>query len=111
MKSYRYAGMSYANPHAATQVANGLSTTTYAYDNNGNLTSAGNGTATTTYTLRLRQPSDRTLLPRCNNFIRIRRLRRARVSNRSDNIDQHVPIQILLRRIDDEIVNQLGDID
>ena len=27
-----------------------LVTTTYAYDNNGNLTSAGNGTATTTYT-------------------------------------------------------------
>src|SRR5882762_4252381 len=49
MKSYRYAGMSYANPHAATQIANGLSTTSYAYDNNGNLTSAGNGTATTTY--------------------------------------------------------------
>src|SRR6266853_1756561 len=40
----------YANPDAVTQIANGLSTTTYAYDNNGNLTSAGTGTATTTYT-------------------------------------------------------------
>jgi YD repeat-containing protein len=40
---------SYANPHALTQLSNGLSTTSYAYDNNGNLTSAGNGTATTTY--------------------------------------------------------------
>jgi RHS repeat-associated protein len=39
----------YANPHAATQIANGVSTTTYAYDNNGNLTSAGTGTATTSY--------------------------------------------------------------
>src|SRR6266540_6514691 len=48
--SYPYAGTGYANPHAVTQIANGLSTTTYAYDNNGNLTSAGNGTATTTYT-------------------------------------------------------------
>ena len=47
--SYTYTGTAYANPHAATQIANGLSTTTYAYDNNGNLTSAGNGTATTTY--------------------------------------------------------------
>src|SRR6516164_449782 len=42
--------MSYANPDAVTQIANGLSTTTYAYDNNGNLVSSGNGTATTTYT-------------------------------------------------------------
>src|SRR5882672_9406741 len=50
MRSYQYSGESYANPHAPTQIANGLSTTTYAYDNNGNLTSAGNGTATTTYT-------------------------------------------------------------
>ena len=50
MSSYQYGGMSYANPHAATQIGNGLSTTSYAYDNNGNLTSAGNGTATTTYT-------------------------------------------------------------
>jgi len=39
----------YANPDAVTQIANGLSTTSYAYDNDGNLTSSGNGTATTTY--------------------------------------------------------------
>jgi RHS repeat-associated protein len=45
-----YAGTRYANPHSVTQIGNGLSTTTYAYDNNGNLASAGNGTATTTYT-------------------------------------------------------------
>jgi RHS repeat-associated protein len=45
-----YAGTGYANPHAVSQIGNGLSTTTYAYDNNGNLTSAGTGTATTTYT-------------------------------------------------------------
>src|SRR5258708_21909996 len=48
--TYTYAGMGYANPDAVTQIANGLSTTTYAYDNNGNLISSGNGTATTTYT-------------------------------------------------------------
>jgi hypothetical protein len=48
--TYAYAGMGYANPDAVTQIANGLSTTTYAYDNNGNLISSGNGTATTTYT-------------------------------------------------------------
>jgi YD repeat-containing protein len=40
----------YANPDAVTQIGNGLSTTSYAYDNNGNLTSSGNGTATTSYT-------------------------------------------------------------
>src|SRR5262245_61755755 len=48
--SYSYAGMGYANPHAVTSIGDGLSTTTYSYDNNGNLISAGNGTATTTYT-------------------------------------------------------------
>jgi hypothetical protein len=32
-----------ANPHAVTQVANGVSSTTYSYNNNGNLISAGNG--------------------------------------------------------------------
>jgi RHS repeat-associated protein len=48
--SYSYTGTGYANPDAVTQIANGLSTTTYAYDNNGNLISSGNGTATTTYT-------------------------------------------------------------
>jgi RHS repeat-associated protein len=48
--SYSYARMSYANPHAVTQVGNGTATTTYAHDNNANLTSSGNGTATTTYT-------------------------------------------------------------
>src|SRR5215475_14497467 len=44
-----YAGTGYANPHAVTSIGDGLSTTTYSYDNNGNLASAGKGTATTTY--------------------------------------------------------------
>jgi YD repeat-containing protein len=47
--TYTYAGTGYANPHAVTSIGNGLSTTSYAYDNDGNLISAGNGTATTTY--------------------------------------------------------------
>jgi RHS repeat-associated protein len=46
---YSYGGTAYANPQASTQIGNGTATTTYAYDNNGNLTSAGNGTATTSY--------------------------------------------------------------
>jgi YD repeat-containing protein len=50
MRTYPYAGTAYANPHASTQIGNGTATTTYAYDNNGNLTSAGTGSATTTYT-------------------------------------------------------------
>src|SRR3989344_1739170 len=49
--TYTYAGTNFANPHAVTQIANGTATTTFAYDNNGNLiqkiTSSG-GTATTT---------------------------------------------------------------
>jgi hypothetical protein len=32
----------YANPDAVTQIAVGLSTTTYAYHNNGNLIPSGN---------------------------------------------------------------------
>src|SRR6266853_6186267 len=47
---YTNVSTAYANPDAVTQIANGLSTTTYSYDNNGNLISSGNGTATTTYT-------------------------------------------------------------
>jgi YD repeat-containing protein len=47
--TYTHAGTGYANPHAVTSIGNGLSTTSYAYDNDGNLISAGNGTATATY--------------------------------------------------------------
>jgi hypothetical protein len=35
--TYTYAGMGFANPDAVTQIANGLSSTTYAYDDNVNL--------------------------------------------------------------------------
>ena len=46
--SYSYAGMGYADPDAVTQIANGLSTTTYSYDQNGNLTQkTTDGVATT----------------------------------------------------------------
>jgi len=68
-RTYTYAGTGYANPHAIIQIANGLSTTTCTYDNNGNVIQVGtttfysydyqnrltqsdiwNGTATTTTT-------------------------------------------------------------
>jgi RHS repeat-associated protein len=41
--------MAYANPHAVTQIANGLSTTTFAYDNNGNVVQKTLDGTTTTY--------------------------------------------------------------
>jgi len=47
--SYSYAGTSYANPHAVTQLANGLSTTTCSYDQNGNLSQKTTDSVTTTY--------------------------------------------------------------
>jgi RHS repeat-associated protein len=47
--SYSYAGTGYANPHAVTQIANGVSTTTYSYDNNGNVTQKTTDGVTTTY--------------------------------------------------------------
>jgi len=47
--SYSYAGVAYANPDAVTQIANGLSTTTFVYDNNGNVTQKTTDGTTTTY--------------------------------------------------------------
>jgi hypothetical protein len=41
--------MGYANPDAVTQIANGLSTTTFTYDNNGNVTQKTTDGTTTTY--------------------------------------------------------------
>jgi RHS repeat-associated protein len=46
---YSYAGTGYANPDAVTQIANGLSTTTFTYDNNGNVTQKTVDGTTTTY--------------------------------------------------------------
>ena len=46
---YPYRGMAYANPDAVTQIANGLSTTTFQYDNNGNVTQKTTDGTTTTY--------------------------------------------------------------
>jgi len=47
-RTYLYSGMGYANPHAVTQIATGLSTSTFTYDNNGNLIQKTvNGTSTT----------------------------------------------------------------
>jgi RHS repeat-associated protein len=46
---YTYAGTGYANPDAVTQIANGLSTTTFAYDNDGNVTQKTVDGTTTTY--------------------------------------------------------------
>jgi hypothetical protein len=39
----------YAKPDAVTQIANGVSTTTYSYDNNGNLSQKTTDGVTTTY--------------------------------------------------------------
>jgi hypothetical protein len=50
LSRYSYTGAAYANPDAVTQIANGLSTTTFAYDNNGNVTQkTTDGTTTTTF--------------------------------------------------------------
>src|SRR5215471_5865540 len=47
-RGYPYSGTGYANPDAPTQIANGLSTTTFSYDQNGNVTQKTvDGTATT----------------------------------------------------------------
>jgi RHS repeat-associated protein len=48
-KTYSYAGIKYANPHAPTQIADGVSTTTFVYDNNGNVTQKTTDGTTTTY--------------------------------------------------------------
>ena len=48
-RRYSYGGTAYANPDAVTQIANGLSTTTFTYDNNGNVTQKTVDGTTTTY--------------------------------------------------------------
>ena len=48
-REYSYGGVAYANPDAVTQIANGLSTTTFTYDNNGNVTQETVDGTTTTY--------------------------------------------------------------
>jgi RHS repeat-associated protein len=47
--TYAYSGTGYANPHALTQLSNGLSTTSYAYDNDGNVTQKTTDGTSTTY--------------------------------------------------------------
>lgn len=42
--AYAYAGTGYANSHAVTSIGNGIATTTYGYDNNGNLITSGSNT-------------------------------------------------------------------
>jgi YD repeat-containing protein len=49
VSSYSYYGIGDANPDAPTQIANGLSTTTFTYDNNGNVTQKTVDGTTTTY--------------------------------------------------------------
>jgi YD repeat-containing protein len=45
---YSYSGTGYADPDAVTQIGNGVSTSTFSYDNNGNLTQKTvDGTSTT----------------------------------------------------------------
>ena len=46
---YSYYGTGYANPDAPTQIANGLSTSTFSYDNDGNLVQKTVDGTTTTY--------------------------------------------------------------
>jgi len=47
--TYTYGSTGYANPDAVTSLSDGLTTTTYSYDQNGNLVSTANGATTTTY--------------------------------------------------------------
>ncbi len=51
--NYTYAQTGYTNPHAPTQIANGIATTSYSYDNNGNATVAGPWTYVWDYRNRL----------------------------------------------------------
>ena len=46
---YSYGGMAYANPDAPTQIANGVSTTTFSYDADGNVVQKTVDGTTTTY--------------------------------------------------------------
>lgn len=58
--TYLYSGSGYINPHAVTEIGGVGATTTYAYDNNGNLTSGGSWTYTWNYRNRLTQATNGT---------------------------------------------------
>jgi RHS repeat-associated protein len=47
--TYTYAGMGYANPHDLTQLSSGYSTSTFVYDNDGNVAQKTTDGTTTTY--------------------------------------------------------------
>ena len=47
--TYTYAGMGFANPHAVTQIGSGVSTSTFQFDNNGNVVQKLTDGVLTTY--------------------------------------------------------------
>jgi len=69
--TYTYAGTGYANPDAVTQIAIGLSTSTFSYDNNGNLAQKTTDGVTHDVRLRLRQPSNCPGLARRHHHLRL----------------------------------------
>jgi hypothetical protein len=100
--------MRYANPDAVTQIANGLSTTTFTYDNNGNVSQKTVDGTTTTYVYDYAKPPNRAGLARCNHHLRLRCLWEPCVPDRHFNHDV-VSVQVVLRGELDRDWNEVRD--
>jgi hypothetical protein len=105
---YPNSPIGYANPDAVTQIANGLSTTTFQFDNNGNVTQKTVDGNHDHLCLGLREPTHRPRRRRSNHDLRIRPLRPARHPNRHDH-DHIVSVQIVLRRVLHRYRSELRD--
>ena len=96
--SYSYAGTGCANPDAVTQIANGLSTTTYSYDQNGNLRPKDHRRRNHNICLGLCKSSHCAGFWRRDHHVRLRCLRQPRFPS---NCHEHDPlsVQVVLRRV------------
>ena len=94
--TYTYAGTGDANPHAVTQIANGVSTTTFNFDNNGNvIQKLTDGPHDISMGLRKRTHSARR--QQRDHHLRLRRFRLSRLSIYRDN-HIHLSIEVVFGR-------------
>jgi YD repeat-containing protein len=96
-KGRTYAETNYANPGAPTSFFASGTTTTYAYNSNGNLTGT-TGAATSSITWDYRNRINRGVDRRSDDDVRIRRNRAARPADQHHNHDP-LPEQVLFRRV------------
>ena len=98
--SCSYAGTGYANPHAVSQIANGLSTTTYSYDQNGNLSQKDDRRHYHNISLGLCKPSHRARCGRGHDHLWLRCVRLPRPPDHG-HVNHDLSVQVVLGRLVD----------